>query len=696
MSNIARSVINMTGRGLRGESFADIARRTSSYGAIAADTDATVLSKLKDDLLAYAEGTANFRATFAEAIADFAVGEYFSCAESGELRLYKRIAGAPYYQDQGDAAAPLNRALMGASGGAALVGADDGDSGSSFANVQEFISKLLSPLPAGVGILPYASDANYSDGTIANELAPRVTLALLADVAPKAGKIAFVHDEGKEGHWVCCAGAVPVTDTYEGLFKASNTPGFHWRRIWDGRNASAEWFGIIANSSGVAASNNTIIYAALTTCASIGAILWLKAKDYWFESVVRLDLPYMRLYGMGGLYTDTVDQVTRIISTSATDQVVELGPMGMPGGGINSFPQGIELRDVFVTRSVAPSIASDCRGVLMRYVLYCMMVNVKSSGSMIGFEERGTVHCFKINCQSVRAGAGAGAGTDYFVGHYANGNFSIGTAGGNASLYNVDCTAGCNYGPLQTATGSIGFKADAGFTDVWYWNPETTHFYIAQAVFGNNSEELVFSNTDFMIDHPIHDQFNYAGIYVTDVASAGSVEIDKPYYGPAPGARAAYWVNSSEGATVSRGGQWVMGGAPLVQAIILSSGRAADVVGQAIILEHGNNYPVISIVDMDECHIAVAAKNPTVSAGAFIQLSGSCDAIVIDSKCSGKAAAFQYGIQVVGTGDTNCEYRVTGLASSCLQAANRKLYRNGTPITAIGLTGTNYAVGVFT
>lgn len=52
-------------------------------------------------------GAASFRETFAEAIADFPVGAYFSSAASGATRIYKRIAEAPGYRDLGDAAAQL-------------------------------------------------------------------------------------------------------------------------------------------------------------------------------------------------------------------------------------------------------------------------------------------------------------------------------------------------------------------------------------------------------------------------------------------------------------------------------------------------------------------------------------------------------------------------------------------------------------
>lgn len=64
----------------------------------------------------------NFRETLAEGIADFAVNEYFSSAETGTLRLYKRIVGSPFYDDMGDAAAPLTKALLSGTGGADEIG----------------------------------------------------------------------------------------------------------------------------------------------------------------------------------------------------------------------------------------------------------------------------------------------------------------------------------------------------------------------------------------------------------------------------------------------------------------------------------------------------------------------------------------------------------------------------------------------
>ncbi len=59
-----------------------------------------------------AQAMANFRATLAEGVAAFPVGAYFSSAETGSTRVYKRIAAAPGYEDQGDAAAPVSQSTI--------------------------------------------------------------------------------------------------------------------------------------------------------------------------------------------------------------------------------------------------------------------------------------------------------------------------------------------------------------------------------------------------------------------------------------------------------------------------------------------------------------------------------------------------------------------------------------------------------
>lgn len=76
---------------------------------VAAATTATTQAGIATSAANVAQGMANFRATFAEAIAAFAVGTYFTSTASGSIRMYIRTSGAPYYVDQGDAAAPVSK-----------------------------------------------------------------------------------------------------------------------------------------------------------------------------------------------------------------------------------------------------------------------------------------------------------------------------------------------------------------------------------------------------------------------------------------------------------------------------------------------------------------------------------------------------------------------------------------------------------
>lgn len=76
---------------------------------VAASGAAVSAALTATDAAGVAQAMANFRATRAEGVAAFPVGAYFTSAETGAIRTYKRVAAAPGYVDQGDAAAPASR-----------------------------------------------------------------------------------------------------------------------------------------------------------------------------------------------------------------------------------------------------------------------------------------------------------------------------------------------------------------------------------------------------------------------------------------------------------------------------------------------------------------------------------------------------------------------------------------------------------
>lgn len=450
----------------------------------------------------------------------------------------------------------------------------------------------------------------------------------------------------------------------------------------------AEWWGAQATLA-------VDSYAAISAAIKALLAVQLQAGDYLTSATILITNGHRSLIGAGSKYEDTTKEATRLLVSDGSSYVVRVGPSSMPGGGINAFQKDNLIKDIYLGRTVAPVISSACIGLRLQYVLSLRLENVKVSDSMVGFSFYGCVSSKARECESVRATAGTGGGTDYWRGFHMDGTAAIGAAGGNASLYLFDCAAGCNIGSLQTGD-SYGFLLDGAFTDVFLDHPETVSCRIGIGVLGNDTAGNTFSNTDCRIEHPIMDQFRYCGIYITDVAEAGSIEVVDPYCGPHTAARASIWVNSSTGAHSIRGGQLVHGGASGVQPILVSDANNVYVDG-TLILEPGNTYPAVGLGNANNCVIRPHIKSQSVAAGAAIQLSGTCSRNIVEPTVRGGTNKVQYGIQVVGTGDSYNEYRVSGIDTACLQGAdaNRKLDRNGTPVTAIGLTGTNYAVGVF-
>lgn len=81
------------------------------------------------DLALAAASSRGYRPTLAAAIADFGVGDYFLSDDQeqvtdhpNELRLYRRVGAAPFYQDQGDEASPLGRSYLERPDGAKRIG----------------------------------------------------------------------------------------------------------------------------------------------------------------------------------------------------------------------------------------------------------------------------------------------------------------------------------------------------------------------------------------------------------------------------------------------------------------------------------------------------------------------------------------------------------------------------------------------
>lgn len=453
----------------------------------------------------------------------------------------------------------------------------------------------------------------------------------------------------------------------------------------------AEWWGAITNnsSSNIQSTNTLSINAALTALS----IVQLMPADYYVSGTIIHQRPNCWLKGAASKYNSIYGLYsTRLLIGNATGTALQIGPTNAPTGGINSFPEGLRVSDLLISRTVGPDISASSPGVLVNYTLYAILERILSTESINTFYFKGTVSTKVIDCQATRSVAGTGTGTDLWKGFYIDGVSYIVGAGGNASLYLIRPNASCNLASLQT-TNSTGFYLNGAYTDSYIDWPETNSCYVGMDIEGNNATGNSFSNTDLHINHPINDSFYYCGIYINNIAQAGSFSIEEPYFGPAPSARCSLWINSSLGGGNITGGQFVQGNSTAAGVIIQNSN--AVILDGAQILETANTYPVVVLNASSNCLIKPKIKNTSITASAAVQLSGICNANQISPIITGKASAFTLGVQVVDANTARTEFNCSGTDSFSISGGSpNKLVINGTQIITTGTYGSNVVSGV--
>ncbi len=448
----------------------------------------------------------------------------------------------------------------------------------------------------------------------------------------------------------------------------------------------AEWWGATVNDPSAATTNVTAINAAIVALRKVQ----LLAGTYWTNARIYIGVGYRELCGVGEHYDGVSNlNATRILCTSATSNVLVIGPDVYPGS-VNAMPEGVCVHDLLVDRSVAPDVGAEATGLRVQYLLRSYVSRVRSEQSIYSFRYFGTVYCKIDDCDAFRSVAGVN-GTDKYYGHYIDGGANIGLNGGNASIYLNRCVA--TIGGISIAN-SNGFYCDQKFTDTFIIEPETAGTAIGINVQGNaNNASLNYQNTNMQIVSPVVDAFTTAGIYFQNVNNFGSAEVLGGYYAPAAGATAALWIRESQGVTII-GGQMLMGVAPACRGAYLVSSVACRI--SPIILEAGSNGAVV-LDGVTSCEIKPDVKNRSTTCSVAVQLFSTNQANIIEPLVSGGANLVSLGVQVVGTADNRNEYRCTGLNSGCIAAGSaNKLVRNGVQITATGLSGTNLVSGVMT
>lgn len=453
----------------------------------------------------------------------------------------------------------------------------------------------------------------------------------------------------------------------------------NWRYT---NEAYPEWWGAASDGA-------TDCLAAIQASLKAAQTTKLHPGDYFVSNTVKIIYDYRWLVGSGSRYNGVNDKVTRLLVTNGSNYALQVGPDVEPAT-INDFQKQNVVDQIYVSRTVAPVISSNCVGVSCQYTLDAQLHNVKSAEHIIGFRFFGNVYLKCYDSSSVRATAGTGSGTDSWYGYYYDGNADIGAAGGNASVYTNYCTAGCNLAALQTGV-SYGFYANAAYTDLFFESPETVSCRTAMYIEGNGPIGTLPSNTDLQIKNPIHDAFTSVGTHFKNVNQYGSAVLVQGYHGPGAAATHCILVEDCIGSVSIIGGQFPMFVAPNVTGIGIQGSKGV-VVDRTQLLE-GEEYGV-ALVGSSNCDIRPIIKNfNTPLMQAAVTLTDSTRNTIAPI-VYGSAGYALYGINAAGSGNLYNEFNCTGIDSAAVGGSADKLIINGVQITVTGLSGTNLVSGV--
>ena len=545
---------------------------------------------------------------------------------------------------------------------------------------------------AGSGSIGYGSDSVYSDGTVGNELVPRVTIALLADVSPKADKVAFVHDSGKEGHFICRAGTAP-TDTQQGIYVASSTANFYWERIWDKIHGHPEWFGAIPNDGSAGAANKTAIEACIALCP----VTLLRAADYWLNDTLKIAVQYRTVKGEVLSDGYNTGNGTRLVCTDASKTVVQIGPDSAPAGGTSAYYRNIRVENLCARWSVnltPPSSGSEANAVKAwncQYILKSQIKNCAAWEPIVGFYFYGCVATLVDDCTVFRSTT-YGGDNDFFRGFWPQGAPVI-LAGGNPSLFLNRCAV--SFGNAPSLVKATGLYMTAGWADIFVDNFETSDVPYGIVCDGTTST-AASGKLDLHIRNVVIDQCDEVGIEIDVLNELGAITIDGGY------------IQVNDLGTTSYG-VWIHGGVNKGQVTIggglqLISNDTGGLTNVGIYVSQQSQVSIDETVMLTDWANAIALdggsitgtvnaviNNPNVGNGTTSAIGlNNADLVSIQPTINGKSGAFANGIYLISTTNDKVSVDPTRVNSSCV---TNKVNINGNAITTPGYYTTAGASG---
>jgi hypothetical protein len=414
--------------------------------------------------------------------------------------------------------------------------------------------------------------------------------------------------------------------------------------------AYPEWWGARGGEA------DTDSLPALQACIAAHPVTLLGATDYHISDTLRIERPFIRIWGAGYRGRQT-GEGTRLIVRGGTADVVRIGPAYQPRQ-VNDYLQGVDLRWVQLTR--AEPVRTAAVGLRVAFVLHCHIEAVSAFEHATGFVVTGAVRTVLRDCIVFRSRDQADAGVP-FRGFHLDGTAETGLAGGNASLFLDDCNV--SIGGRPNVPDPVGLLLEGAFADSFVTSFETAGVAAGIRVSGEAGQlggRGRAGHANLHIRMPILDQCRM-GIEITDVSPYGLIELSEPYVALAPQALAAIRLDRVRGGTTLTGGQIIgfddarAGGNGLGL-------HATDSEGLSV---HGLKLTDLRRpVGIDHCaavRLEASINNPGQAASQSAIWIRASTRVSVRSGVRGKRDAFPQAVLIVDDQSSGIDIETTGL-----------------------------------
>lgn len=398
--------------------------------------------------------------------------------------------------------------------------------------------------------------------------------------------------------------------------------------------AHPEWWGAVPNDE------NEDCLPALEACLAAHPVTQLRPADYHIKDTFVVQRPYARIIGAGSRgYGPT--QGTRIVLANPHADVMRAGPTDQPRK-VNDFVWEVELSHINLVRAVPP--AAGAVGLRAQFLLYARFERVSAFEHSTGFYLAGMVRSYLIDCFSFRSAAG----NDTWRGFHLDGRPNIGLAGGNASLYMLDCLV--NIGGSPGLTDPVGFLLQNAFADTFMVRPETAACATGIRVVGEVAllgHRKKSGHADLHLRGVVLDACD-VGLEISDTSPWSQIRIEDPYVGLKPGATAAMRIENARGQLSISGGQLL--GWP-------DSDAGGDAVGVEVVGSSMVSIAGTQCLDfrrpmsLENCHsldIAASIVNPGQRASTAALQLRECRQASVRLMIGGRSGAFSSAVAVTG------------------------------------------------